>query len=215
MRLNVTLNEELGVRVWSFPMRYQPTDRPIGAISARNGRRYQLRSMQIILQATHGIVSGEPKFFKRAFGDTAQDYERILLMPHDFIFNREWYERFDGRPELDEYWQKPTSLMHPIAVNLSICCLPAIRVTSTSCRARRPISVCVESFRSMCPSPKRSLHEFGSDNGASPRVSPPRMRACPRMSAWRMQGLSMMRAGRPLWRSPERGQSQPKRRVAA
>ena len=46
--------------------------------------RYQLRSMQIILQATHGIVSGEPDFFKRAFGDTAQDYERILLMPHDY-----------------------------------------------------------------------------------------------------------------------------------
>jgi hypothetical protein len=28
MRLNVTLNEDLGVRIWSFPMRYQPTDRP-------------------------------------------------------------------------------------------------------------------------------------------------------------------------------------------
>jgi hypothetical protein len=59
--------------------------------------------MQIILQATHGIVSGEPTFFKRAFGDTAQDYERILMMPHDFIFNRDWYERFDGRVQLDEF----------------------------------------------------------------------------------------------------------------
>ena len=28
MRLNLKLNEELGVRIWSFPMRYQPTDRP-------------------------------------------------------------------------------------------------------------------------------------------------------------------------------------------
>ena len=87
MRLNVTLNEELGVRIWSFPMRYQPTDRPDrGHIGAR-WTRYQLRSMQIILQATHGIVSGGPTFFRRAFGDTAEDFHRILALPHDFIFN--------------------------------------------------------------------------------------------------------------------------------
>ena len=60
MRLNVTLNEELGVRIWSFPMRYQPTDRPDRGHVGEKWSRYQLRSMQIILQATHGIVSGEP-----------------------------------------------------------------------------------------------------------------------------------------------------------
>jgi hypothetical protein len=103
MRLNVELNEELGVRIWSFPMRYQPTDRPDRGHVGEKWRRYQLRSMQIILQATHGIVSGEPVFFKRAFGNTVEEYEQILLMPHDFIFNREWYERFEGREELDEY----------------------------------------------------------------------------------------------------------------
>jgi hypothetical protein len=59
--------------------------------------------MQIILQATHGVVSGEPRFFKRAFGDTFREYERILLMPHDYIFNREWYERFDPQDRLGEH----------------------------------------------------------------------------------------------------------------
>lgn len=103
MRLNVTLNEELGVRIWSFPMRYQPTDRPDRGHIGAKWSRYQLRSMQLILQATHGIVSGEPTFFKRAYGDTVEEYEKILLMPHDFIFNREWYERFDGRGELDAF----------------------------------------------------------------------------------------------------------------
>ncbi len=103
MRLNVTLNEELGVRVWSFPMRYQPTDRPDRGHIGAKWTRYQLRSMQIVLQATHGVVSGEPAFFKRAFGDTATDFERILLMPHDYIFNRAWYDRFGGRDELGEY----------------------------------------------------------------------------------------------------------------
>ncbi len=103
MRLNVTLNEELGVRIWSFPMRYQPTDRPDRGHVGEKWSRYQLRSMQIILQATHGVVSGNPSFFKRAFGDTVDEYQNILLMPHDFIFNRDWYERFDGRGELDDF----------------------------------------------------------------------------------------------------------------
>ncbi|KFL46320.1 hypothetical protein IL54_1736 [Sphingobium sp. ba1] len=97
MRLNVTLNEELNVRIWSFPMRYQPTDRPDRGHVGAKWTRYQLRSMQIILQATHGIVSGEPTFFKRAFGDTVEDYERILAMPHDIIFNRDWYEFGGGQ----------------------------------------------------------------------------------------------------------------------
>lgn len=103
MRLNVTLNEELGVRIWSFPMRYQPTDRPDRGHVGNKWTRYQLRSMQIILQATHGIVSGEPTFFKRAFGDTFEDYKRILALPHDFIFNRNWYERFDPEERLLAY----------------------------------------------------------------------------------------------------------------
>lgn len=103
MRLNVALNEELGVRIWSFPMRFQPTDRPDRGHIGSKWTRYQLRSMQIILQATHGIVSGEPTFFKRAFGDTYEDYERILALPHDFIFNRDWYERFDPDERLAAY----------------------------------------------------------------------------------------------------------------
>lgn len=103
MRLNVSLNEELGVRIWSFPMRFQPTDRPDRGHIGSKWTRYQLRSMQIILQATHGIVSGEPTFFKRAFGNTFEEYERILALPHDFIFNRDWYERFDPHQRLAAY----------------------------------------------------------------------------------------------------------------
>lgn len=103
MRLNVALNEELGIRIFSFPMRYQPTNLPDRSYVGEKWNRYYLRSMQIILQATHGIVSGSPDFFKRAFGDTYEEFERILLRPHHFIFNREWYERFRGRAEFDAY----------------------------------------------------------------------------------------------------------------
>jgi len=103
MRLNVALNEELGIRIWSFPMRYQPTDQPDRKFVGDRWNRYQLRSMQIILQATHGVVSGDPEFFKRAFGDTAEEFAELLRRPHHYIFNRDWYEKFKGRGEFDEY----------------------------------------------------------------------------------------------------------------
>jgi hypothetical protein len=103
MRLNVALNEELGIRIWSFPMRFQPTDLPVRSYVGENWTRYQLRSMQLILQATHGVVSGAPVFFKRAFGDSYAEFRDILLRPHHFIFNRQWYERVGGKAEFDEF----------------------------------------------------------------------------------------------------------------
>jgi hypothetical protein len=103
MRLNVALNEELGIRIWSFPMRYQPTNLPDRSHVGEHWSRYQLRSLQLILQATHGVVSGAPEFFKRAFGDTVDEFTTLLLRPHQQIFNRDWYERFDGRAEAAEF----------------------------------------------------------------------------------------------------------------
>ncbi len=103
MRLNVTLNEELDIRIFSFPMRYQPTDLPHRRFIGEKWNRYFLRSMQIILQATQGIVSGSPPFFRRAFGDTYDDFENILIRPQHFIFNRQWYESLGGKSEFDEF----------------------------------------------------------------------------------------------------------------
>lgn len=103
MRLNVTLNEDLGLRIWSFPMRYQPTWLPDRSHVGEKWTRYQLRSMQLILQATHGVVSGDPSFFKRAFGDTLAEFCDLLMRPHHFIFNRDWYEFYGGCAQFREY----------------------------------------------------------------------------------------------------------------
>jgi len=110
MRLNVTLNEELGLRIWSFPMRYQPTWLPDRSHVGEKWTRYQLRSMQLILQATHGVVSGDPAFFKRAFGDTMQEFADLLIRPHHFIFNRDWYEIHGGRAQFGEYQREFSKL---------------------------------------------------------------------------------------------------------
>ena len=103
MRLNLSFNEELGIRIFSFPMRYQPTDRPDRGHIGKNWNKYWLRSFQIILHATHGIVSGSPEFFKHAFGDSYQDFENILFMPHTYIRNRVWFEKYGGCDALSSY----------------------------------------------------------------------------------------------------------------
>ena len=103
MRLNISLNEELGVRIWSFPMRYQPVTLKDRSHVGKKWNRYYLRSFQIMLQATRGVVSGNPPFFLRAYGENPEEFERLLGLPHSFIFHREYFESGDGAPQRGEY----------------------------------------------------------------------------------------------------------------
>ena len=103
MRLNIDLNQELGVRIWSFPMRYQSVNLKDRSHIGKNWNRYQLRSFQIILQATHGVVSGNPDFFIRAYGDDQNEFLHLLSLPHAFIFHRDYYEFWDGKGIREEY----------------------------------------------------------------------------------------------------------------
>ena len=103
MNINIALNARLGIRIWSFPMRYLPVTMKDRSHVGRNWNRYYLRSFQIMLQATHGVVSGSKEFFLRAFGSSYEDFERLLSLPHAFIFHRNFYEHGGGRPVLDEY----------------------------------------------------------------------------------------------------------------
>ena len=103
MQLNIGLNEELGIRIWSFPMRYQPVTLKDRSHVGKHWNRYYLRSFQIMLQATRGVVSGNPSFFLRAYGEDSQAFERLLRLPHAFIFHREYYENGPGRAVRDEY----------------------------------------------------------------------------------------------------------------
>ena len=103
MTLNIALNEELGVRIWSFPMRYQPIELKDRSHVGKRWNRYFLRSFQLMLQATHGVVSGNPSFFRHAYGESGEDYERLLSYPHAFIFHRHHFEAGEGRALYDEY----------------------------------------------------------------------------------------------------------------
>ena len=103
MRLNIDLNEELGIRIWSFPMRYQPVTLKDRSHVGKRWNRYYLRSFQIMLQATKGVVSGSPSFFLRAYGENFEEFERLLMLPHAFIFHRQYFEDGEGSAQRAEY----------------------------------------------------------------------------------------------------------------
>lgn len=103
MHVNIKLNEELGIRIWSFPMRYQPLQLKDRSHVGKNWNRYILRSFQIMLQATRGIVSGNPEFFRHAYGQDQGEFLHLLSLPHAFIFHREYFEHGEGRYQRDEY----------------------------------------------------------------------------------------------------------------
>ena len=64
-----------------FPMRYQPVTLKDRSHVGKKWNRYYLRSFQLMLQATKGVVSGSPSFFLRAYGDNAEEFERLLRLP--------------------------------------------------------------------------------------------------------------------------------------
>lgn len=103
MKLNINLNEKLGIRIWSFPMRYQPVTLKDRSHVGEKWNRYYLRSFQIMLQATRGIVSGSPDFFRHAYGGSSEEFLRLLSYPHGMIFHREHYESGSGREVREEY----------------------------------------------------------------------------------------------------------------
>lgn len=103
MQLNIALNEELGTRIWSFPMRYQPVNLKDRTHVGKHWNRYYIRSFQIMLQATHGVVSGSSSFFNHAYGRDEGNFKRLLSYPHGFIFHREHYENGAGKSVREEY----------------------------------------------------------------------------------------------------------------
>ena len=103
MHLNIQLNEELSIRIWSFPMRYQPVKLKDRSHIGEKWNRYHLRSFQIMLQATRGVVSGNPEFFRRAYGADKEEFRHLLNLPHAFIFHRDYFEFGEGQGQRDEY----------------------------------------------------------------------------------------------------------------
>jgi len=92
LRHCVDLNERLGIRIWSFPMRYTPLNTRDRSHLAPHWNRRQLRGLQCILNVTKGLVSHRVDLFLRAFGESAEEFDEISAMPEHYILQRDRYE---------------------------------------------------------------------------------------------------------------------------
>lgn len=95
MKVNVQLCEELGVSIYSFPMKYHPIrdehshDRDY--IGEHWNRKY-IRAVQAILNATKGKIGRGVSFFEKAFGQTEEEFMELLIMPETFLLFRFFFE---------------------------------------------------------------------------------------------------------------------------
>ena len=109
LKINVELCEELGVNIYSFPMKYHPLhgenshDRDY--IGVHWNRKY-IRAIQAILNSTKGKVGKGVEFFGEAFGHTEEEYFELLEMPETFILYRfffKWLDEKNGKGT--EHWR--------------------------------------------------------------------------------------------------------------
>ena len=97
LRINVELNEELGLSIFSFPMKYVPLDAKDRRHVGPDWTSTQLRGIQCILHATHGVVGPRRPFFDKAFGRTEEEFKYIIEQQEDVIFHRELMKPFGQR----------------------------------------------------------------------------------------------------------------------
>lgn len=96
LETNVKLNLEFenagyNTRIWSFPMRYSPIFGEHTKSRKYKGEKWtrkELRAIQCILNATHGVVGPKYSFFKKAFGESIEEFNKLLWMPEKYIIYR-------------------------------------------------------------------------------------------------------------------------------
>ena len=110
MRVNREVNEERRIKVWSFPMRYQPVTHIDRSHVGPRWTWYELRAFQIMLQVTHGAVSGTAGYFEIAYGANADEFKELLVRPLAFIWHRKHYTEGEGRATREEFERQWTRM---------------------------------------------------------------------------------------------------------
>lgn len=92
LKINVILNEEIGTKIYSFPMKYIPLNAKNRSFIGKHWNKKIIRGIQCILLATKGLISPRRDFFEVAFGSTYQEFLEIVYMPEDYIIYRRKHE---------------------------------------------------------------------------------------------------------------------------
>lgn len=125
LEINDNLSKELGVHIYSFPMKYIPLygeDAKSRSYVGKHWNRKFIRAIQCMLNVTKGIVAHsvhnkKGDFFRRAFGNDLQDFFELLYMPEAYIiyrtlceelgYTQEWLSLFRRLSEEDVKLIKP------------------------------------------------------------------------------------------------------------
>ena len=90
--LNIDLCDALGVNIYSFPMKYHPITDPEyfsnrDYVGIHWNRKF-IRTIQSVLNSTHGKIGRGRTFFFKAFGRNLEEFQDLLEMPEAFIIRR-------------------------------------------------------------------------------------------------------------------------------
>lgn len=88
LKINVELNERLGTKIFSFPMKYIPINNKDRKYVGEHWNPRYIRGVQCILNVTHGVVGSKKDFFIAAFGSNLDEFKKLLLMPDVYIIYR-------------------------------------------------------------------------------------------------------------------------------
>ena len=92
LRINIELNRELGIQIFSFPMKYSPINQTDRSYIGVNWTKKSVRAISAILQVTKGVVAAGSDFFYKAFGNTLEEFFELLAMPRELIMFRSHFE---------------------------------------------------------------------------------------------------------------------------
>lgn len=95
LKINIELCSELGVNIYSFPMKYHPIigkDRFNRDYLGEHWNRKYIRAVQTVLNATKGKIGVGQSFFEKAFGKNEDEFHEILIMPELYILLRFFFE---------------------------------------------------------------------------------------------------------------------------
>lgn len=114
LKINIELNRELGIQIFSFPMKYSPINRTDRSYIGVNWTKKSIRAISAILQVTKGVVAAGSDFFYKAFGNTLEEYFELLAMPRELIMFRHHFEENGTTAAWKKQYQKLSPLVREI-----------------------------------------------------------------------------------------------------
>ncbi len=95
LEINVLLSEDLGISIYSFPMKFHPIagEKHLNRdFLGQHWNRKYVRAIQTVLNATKGKIGKGVSFFYEAFGKDLDEYNKILIMPETYILYRFFFK---------------------------------------------------------------------------------------------------------------------------